>query len=148
MEEVISRLENQLKRAEAFLATASPEKLEYKPSEHKWSGREILGHLVDSGVNNLQRFTEIQYPNNGIYRVRGYDQDELVKANNYQDARVEEILGLWMAVNMRILSIMKQQTGYMLSRKVIFENGEQADLRFLMKDYADHTEHHLKQIMR
>ncbi|UGU18258.1 DinB family protein [Sinomicrobium kalidii] len=148
MEEVISRLENQLKRAEAFLATASPEKLEYKPSEHKWSGKEILGHLVDSGVNNLQRFTEIQYPNNGIYRVRGYDQDELVKANNYQDARVEEILGLWMAVNTRILSIMKQQTGHMLSRKVIFENGEQADLRFLMKDYADHTEHHLKQIMR
>jgi ribosome biogenesis SPOUT family RNA methylase Rps3 len=27
----------------------------------KWSKKQILGHLVDSGINNLQRFTEIQF---------------------------------------------------------------------------------------
>ena len=34
---------------------------EVKIDTNKWSKKEILGHLIDSAINNLQRFTEIQY---------------------------------------------------------------------------------------
>jgi hypothetical protein len=40
----------------------TPEKnLSMTLNPKKWSKKQILGHLVDSGINNLQRFTEIQF---------------------------------------------------------------------------------------
>ena len=32
-----------------------------RPAPDKWSKQEILGHLIDSALNNLKRFTEIQF---------------------------------------------------------------------------------------
>lgn len=39
----------------------SKEELLSKPAPGKWSKLEILGHLIDSAINNLKRFTEIQF---------------------------------------------------------------------------------------
>ena len=63
-----------------------------KPSPNKWSKKEILGHLVDSAQNNLRRFIVAQYDDNPkiIYR-----QDDWVRINNYQNARLEELIQLW-----------------------------------------------------
>lgn len=37
----------------------SDEELLSRPAENKWSKKEILGHLIDSVVNNLKRFTDM-----------------------------------------------------------------------------------------
>jgi|TARA_R110000737_G_scaffold264685_1_gene272514 hypothetical protein len=60
----------------------------------KWSKKEILGHLIDSGINNLQRFTEIQFSDRP-YVIRKYNQNELVIVNDYQNAEIKEILDFW-----------------------------------------------------
>ena len=39
----------------------SDSELEFKPSPQKWSKKEILGHLNDSALNNIQRFVRVQY---------------------------------------------------------------------------------------
>ena len=52
-----------------------------------------MGHLVDSGINNLQRFVEIQYAAKP-YPIRKYEQDALVEANLYQNSDINEILHL------------------------------------------------------
>ena len=54
----------------------------HKRASEKWSQKEMLGHLIDSGINNLQRFTEVQFETKS-YRIRDYNQNELPKANNY-----------------------------------------------------------------
>ncbi|MGE7686034.1 hypothetical protein [Peribacillus simplex] len=35
--------------------------LNHRPMPHKWSKKEILGHLCDSALNNMNRFIKIQY---------------------------------------------------------------------------------------
>ncbi len=50
----------------------------FRPLETKWFKKEILGHFIDSAINNLQRFTEIQYSKH-LFVARPYDQNELVK---------------------------------------------------------------------
>ena len=62
----------------------SSEDLLRRPAPDKWSKQEILGHLIDSAINNLKRFTEIQFLPQP-YSVISYRQNELVTVNDYQN---------------------------------------------------------------
>jgi hypothetical protein len=104
MEKTTNSLEALLDSVLAFVNHASESKLTEKPSPGKWSKKEILGHLVDSGINNLQRFTEIQFEAKP-YKIRRYDQDALVKANDYQNADINEIKNFLLAINTRIINL-------------------------------------------
>lgn len=116
-----------------------------KPSETRWSKKEILGHLVDSAINNLQRFTEIQY-HEKPYQIRSYNQDELVKANAYQNKDTQELFRLLTALNRQIVYLVKNQTESTLKYEVILPNQTKTDLKFIIEDYFDHFYHHLNQI--
>ncbi len=146
MIETAKRLEELLKTGQTYLSRASGSDLKYKSLPGKWSKQEILGHLIDSGINNLQRFTEIQSAERP-FKVRKYKQDDLVIANAYQDADMSELLPLWLTLNKRILKVMEKQTQAALNYRIELPDGQLSDLRFLMTDYVDHLEYHLKQIM-
>ena len=147
MNESIQKLEQLLIETESYLSSCTPAELSQKPAPNKWSKIEILGHLIDSGINNLQRFTEIQYSGKP-YVIRNYRQDDLVQVNDYQHADVHELLALWKALNRRIGIIMAAQTGGTLSYEIRFADQSASDLRFLMTDYVEHMEHHILQIRR
>jgi len=147
MTETTNKLEQLLERGMEYLTQSSESEMNRKIYVGKWSKKEILGHLIDSGINNLQRFTEIQFENKP-YRIRKYNQDELVKANDYQNSETKEIVGFWNSINNRILNLIKKQTEKTLNYKIELEKDNTSDLRFLMKDYVEHLEYHLKQIMK
>lgn len=126
---------------------ASEESLEGRAAAGKWSKKEILGHLIDSAVHNLVRFTESQYAPQP-YRHRTYEQDELVRINDYQHQETEDLLVLWLSLNRRISMIISGATEQVLQIPVILSDGSATDMRFLMTDYADHVEHHLRQAER
>ena len=147
MTEIISKLEELLKKGLEYIAQSSELELSNKESEKKWSKKEILGHLIDSGINNLQRFTEIQFENKP-YKIRNYNQNELIKANDYQNSDTKEIVEFWSSINHRILSLIKKQTETTLSYKIELKKDNFCDLRFLIDDYVAHLQHHLQQIMK
>ncbi|NMH89165.1 DinB family protein [Flavivirga algicola] len=147
MKETVHKLKNLIKQGKAYISQSSDFELTQKLSPEKWSKKEILGHLIDSGINNLQRFTEIQTETKP-YRIRKYKQDELVKANDYQHADLKEITNFWIAINNRICYVINQQTEDTLNYKIVFNSNEISDLRFLIKDYVSHLEHHLNQILK
>ena len=118
---------------------------EHKSSEDKWSKKEILGHLIDSAINNIQRFTEIQYAEKP-YKIRPYNQNELVKWNDYQNENNQDLYDLWLQLNNHILHIIRNQTTETLQYQVILTTGEVANLQFLIQDYFSHFYHHLLQI--
>lgn len=146
MKEAILRLEDLLNSGKKYVSETAEEELSLKTNPEKWSKKEILGHLIDSAINNLQRFTEIQFSPKP-FKIKRYNQNELVISNNYQHASTFEILSFWLALNTRIIEIMKMQTPETLLYKIEVGEGEILDLRFLMVDYVDHLEHHLKQIL-
>lgn len=146
MRETINKLEGLIKKGLEHIPQSSEFEWTQKLSPEKWSKKEILGHLIDSGINNLQRFTEIQTANKP-YKIRSYKQNELVKANDYQHADLKEITDFWLAVNNRICYLIHQQTEETLNYKIEIGDGEISDLRFLIQDYVDHLEHHLNQII-
>ncbi|GAA0728386.1 hypothetical protein GCM10009430_37490 [Aquimarina litoralis] len=146
MTETTNKLEQLLKKGMEYVEMISELELRAKESAEKWSKKEILGHLIDSGINNLQRFTEIQFANRP-YKIKKYNQGALVLANDYQNSDTKEILELWNSINIRILNIIKAQKKETLNYKIELDQNNFSDLRFLMMDYVDHLEHHLEQIM-
>ncbi len=138
------KLQQLLDKGFEYFSKTSELKLSEKPSLSQWSKKELLGHLIDSGINNLQRFTEIQFKPKP-YQLINYNQNELVIANNYQQANTKNILAFWIAINTRIISVIAAQTETTLSYAIELDK-QTADLRFLIIDYVDHLKHHLNQI--
>lgn len=130
---------------ELFVSTNSIADFELKISKDKWSKKEIMGHLIDSALNNIQRLAEIQFTEKP-YKIKAYNQNELVLANHFQNKDTQELVNLWLNLNNHILFLMKNQTSKTLEFEVILPNGEKKNLAFLMEDYLDHFYHHLKQI--
>ncbi|WP_196893245.1 DinB family protein [Aureivirga marina] len=145
MKKSIEKFESLVQDGILYLETISEENLSKKIVPEKWSKKEILGHLVDSAINNLQRFTEIQFSEKP-FKIKPYKQNELVKVNFYHEAKTEELINLWKALNLQIIFLMKLQTEETLSFIIEFPSGEKNNLEFLMTDYIAHLEHHLQQI--
>lgn len=85
-----------------YTAFSSASDWESKPAPDKWSGKQILGHLIDSAHNNLQRFVRGTYEAN--FRIV-YNQNEWVKHQHYKKAPIEEIIQLWFLLNKQIVRI-------------------------------------------
>ena len=135
---------NQLLNENSNFAAINPIILEErKPG--KWSKKEILGHLIDSAIHNLVRFTEINYAAKP-YRHRPYNQIDLVNLNQYQTKDINELNQLWLSLNRQIIRIMKSVDEEALDYKIILSDESVIDLRFLMTDYVEHLEHHINQI--
>ncbi len=145
MEEKVNGFESLLKQIDIDFFLDEISDFENKASEFKWSKKEILGHLIDSCINNLQRFTEIQFYEKP-YKISTYNQDELVKANNYQNKNSKELVELWLQLNFQLLHVIKNQTKETLAFQLILPNGNRSNLEFLIEDYIDHFYHHFKQI--
>ena len=144
MNDAILKFEKLLNENFLFFPTIEDEILEAR-NPGKWSKKEILGHLTDSGIHNLVRFTEINYLEKP-YHHRPYNQIDLVNLNQYQTMDILELTQLWLSINKQILRIMKTVNEKALAYKIILSDHSEIDLKFLMTDYVEHLEHHINQI--
>jgi DinB superfamily len=116
----------------------------FKPHPDKWSKKQILGHLIDSAANNHQRFIRIQYED--IPTIR-YEQNKWCELNHYQELDSEHVIDMWTIFNQHILEVVKRIPEENLVKKGNTGLQEPVTLGFLIDDYVDHLEHHLKQLV-
>ena len=147
IELALTSLGDHINNMAAIFLDYSNEELLHKPAPGKWSKQEILGHLIDSAINNLKRFTEIQFLPQP-YKVISYRQNELVAINHYQDLPLAHLLDLWKALNQQISYVVKNIPPEKLDYPVDpqYDNGEMKSLGWIICDYVAHLEHHLRQV--
>ena len=114
----------------------------------KWSRKEILGHLIDSAINNLKRFTDAQFTDEP-FSVQSYNQNQLVVVNRYQYLPVEHLLALWSSLNTQILFVAEAMPTDELTKSIQFQQSDVQThtLGWLIEDYVAHLEHHLKTLL-
>ncbi len=142
---IIEKLENYIKSVPGRFLDLDAASVENKPNPEKWSKKEILGHLVDSAINNLQRLIRVQYEP-GVKIV--YDQDHWVQIQNYQEMDKESVVELWHSMNRQFIRIIKGFPPEKLKLEIDTGKNEAEvhTAEFLITDYLSHMEHHLKQI--
>ncbi|RFU68432.1 DinB family protein [Bacillus sp. V59.32b] len=101
--------------------------LNHRPLTHKWSKKEILGHLCDSAVNNMNRFIKIQYEEQP-YVIQSYNQDQWVLIQKYQDRPLDEVINLFCTLNKQIINIIANTPNDKLSNLCDIGNNQQQSL--------------------
>lgn len=116
-----------------------------KISPEKWSKKEILGHLCDSAITNIRRFVVTQYKENENIV---YDQNFWVKAQNYQNIPTQDVINFWKFLNFQIVHTVENIPDEALQRTCDTTKTDPRNfsLEFLIQDYLDHLQYHLKAI--
>lgn len=143
MKESIERLQYICENFPGKLFEIEDQVFENKVNEN-WSKKEILGHLIDSATNNHHRFIRGQYEE--IPKIV-YDQNKWNELNNYQNLDKIQIIQFWLIYNQHILFIVKNINSKKLKNEVNTGSPEYFTLEYLIIDYVNHLEHHLKQII-
>ncbi|MCM3456782.1 DinB family protein [Heyndrickxia oleronia] len=147
MQKVIDGINYWIKRLPEEYKSMSEKEISNRPLPNKWSKKEILGHLCDSAINNIERFIKIQYEE-PLYVIQSYNQNHWVIVQNYQDRSLDEIVNLFQALNKQVVNIVKNIPNEKLSNLCDIGNNQYQTLEWLIKDYLEHLEHHIhKQIL-
>ena len=121
----------------------TPAQAAERPAPGKWSKKEIIGHLIDSALNNHQRFIRAQQ---GPIEMPGYAQNFWVEAQGYQDANWETLIHVWETINRNLARVMQLIPADALQQTCRIGNNEPVTLEFLVTDYLEHFKHHLRQL--
>ncbi len=136
LEKVLTAVVPQLRRY-------TPEQAVVRPAPGKWSKKEILGHLVDSALNNHQRFVRAQQ---GPFEGPGYDQDFWVQSQGYQQADWQTLVHVWETLNRNIARIMRLIPADALQQTCRIGSNAPVTLGYIVEDYLVHLQHHLRQV--
>jgi len=126
-----------------------------RPASGKWSVKQVIGHLVDSAINNQYRFITAQSSENLIFT--GYDQEFWVRSQKYNSYDWLELIQLWKSLNLHLAAIIDEIPTVVLNLQRRNHNLDKiawkpvnssipTTLRYFILDYIGHLEHHLKQV--
>lgn len=142
-----AQLRQQLTLLTDFWNACSELELSIHPGPGRWSRKEILGHLIDSALNNHRRIVgaSLAPP---PHQLRPYDQDAWVRVADYQHLPCADLLALWTNLNHLILHLIDRLPAHLLKHEYLTLNGNPTTLHWLISDYALNLEHHVRQIIQ
>lgn len=122
----------------------------------KWSKIQILGHLVDSAINNIGRIIHAQQTDD--FMIEGYAQEFWVEAQNYANADWKHTISLFILLNQQMARIIDQISEEVLDLPrnkhnlkppfyTAMPQGGVPTLRFWIDDYICHMENHICQVI-
>jgi len=145
MQSTIDELTSLIAQSSVTLADISESDSAGKSSPKKWSKKEVLGHLIDSAANNHQRFVRGQLT--GELRIAGYEQQEWVAKQRYQNEPWAELIQLWKSYNLHLVHILSVMPETARGNLCIIGDNKPVTLEFVIQDYVRHLKHHLEQIV-
>ncbi len=145
MTEMAAALREKLDRLGPSLRLLSESEVAASRGTLKWTRKEILGHLIDSALNNHRRFVGAQLGDHSVWP--GYDQDAWVHLHRYSGRPWTELVELWIGINRQVASVIEAIEPERLTAIYSLQDCRPATLAMWIGDYLAHLDHHLAQIM-
>ena len=127
------------------LSAISEEESLVTRGQGKWTRKQILGHLIDSSLNNIHRFIRARQEEN--FRFPDYDQPLWVKSSGYNDRSWSSLIQLWSNLNEHLAEIIERIPEDRLETRCTIGENKPVTLGFIVSDYSTHLNHHLEQIL-
>lgn len=115
-----------------------------RPERGKWSAKQIIGHLIDSGINNNTRFIRSQQIS--LLEIQGYDQEFWAKGQAWQYNSWLNLINLWAGFNEHLALTIRTIPANKLLHQCKIGERDPVTLLFLVTDYVAHFKHHLQQV--
>ncbi len=116
----------------------------HRPAPDRWTVQQVIGHLVDSAANNHQRFVRAQFVDS--LTLPGYEQNNWVACQRYNDGNWTELLDLWRLYNLQLARVIRAIPDEQLTTVCHIGNLEPMTLGLIVGDYVVHMKHHLSKI--
>jgi hypothetical protein len=129
--------------AEALRRIDDPE-ASLKSAPGTWSKKEILGHMVDSAVNNHHRFVRAQQVEELAFPH--YEQEHWVNSQGYGERPWPELVDLWRLYNRHLAHVISRIPEERLVVMCVIGADEPVSLGYLIEDYVVHLKDHLQQL--
>lgn len=113
--------------------------------EGGWTRKEILGHLIDSALNNHQRFVRATL--DGSYEGPTYAQTGWVNMHGYGSMPWASLVQHWGLQNQLLGEVVRRIPEDRLEAPCRVGGYEAVTLRSLVEDYVEHVGHHFRQIV-
>lgn len=117
-----------------------------RPSGKGWSMREELGHLLDSAVNNHNRFVRAALEPS--YMGPGYAENPWVDVHRYVERPWPTLVEEWHAHNTILVPLLRNIPDAKLATPCTVGGGKPITLEALVDEYVLHMRHHLDQVLR
>ncbi len=128
------------------LLQISPESACSKVSLDSWSKQEILGHLIDSALNNHQRI--VRGALNVAEHFPPYDQNRWVEMQGYNERQWGDLIELWAQCNFHLCWALDRLPEEALNNPCNIGKETPVTLGFVIEDYLRHLNLHLGQILK
>ncbi len=109
-----------------------------------WSPKQILGHLIDSSLNNHQRFVRASI--DGKYQGPSYEQQGWVDIHGYAQLPWSELVAHWQRQNDLLCAVVERIPADKYNAQCQVGTDAPVTLQFLVEDYLTHLHHHADQI--
>lgn len=139
-----NELHSTVESARESLSRVDSDNATVRPAPGKWSKKEILGHLLDSAVNNHQRFVRAQHCE--TLEFPKYEQDAWVANQSYNDVDWRDLVELWVIFNRHLAHVVRRIGSDDMETICKIGDYPPMTLRELVVDYVAHMKHHLGQI--
>jgi len=106
----------------------------------RWTRSEVLGHCIDSALNNLQRFTRLRLADQ--VRFPEYTPDGWVTVGDYRARPWDQLVTEWELLNRHVLHVLRGVRSAEFDH-IWADTGH--SLAWLAVDYVRHLRHHLGQ---
>jgi hypothetical protein len=144
MTQIADELTQVVQSAAERLRSISAAEAGFKPSESKWSKKEVIGHLVDSAANNHQRFIRAQQVSELVSPA--YDQEKWVSVQDYNSTSWPDLKELWRLYNLHLAHVIRRIPAEKLQIKCTIGGKEPVTMGTVIDQYLVHLKHHLDKI--
>jgi hypothetical protein len=145
MDTLAEQIRATVKSAESGLREILAEDARKPLAPGEWSKQQILGHLIDSALNNHQRCVRGAYDAAELFPP--YDQTRWVEIQGYNQRHWEELVEFWLQCNFHLCQVLERLSGEELGNLCNIGKEAPVTLEFVMTDYLRHLKMHLKQIL-
>jgi hypothetical protein len=131
LEKIVGQTRKHLKR---YADVYGEQRISWKP----WSCKQALGHLVDSAVAHHIWFACALTQTKLV--VNGYPRDESVSAQKYGNYVLQEIVDLWVSLNLLLIHVLAQIPEAKREMECRIGSDEPIPLSALVDRYVKHCE--------
>ena len=142
--DVAGELLDVVEAASESLRKMSGPEASLKSASDSWSKKEILGHLLDSAVNNHHRFVRAQQAEELTFPA--YEQEHWVSSQGYGECSWPELVDLWRLYNRHLAHVIGQIPAERLAVMCVIGADKPVSLGYLVEDYVVHLRHHLQEL--